>query len=113
MISEIIGALFGVVCCSLCCFSMCMEIRQEYVLREYVLRESRKFKIKEENMVKACDNVVSENVECTICLETFELDQIITILECGHYYHSDCLLPWLSKNDNCPQCRSKTSINVE
>lgn len=24
---------------------------------------------------------------------------------CGHFFHPDCLIPWLEKNSTCPMCR--------
>ncbi len=45
---------------------------------------------------------------CTICLENFENDDRIRILNCQHYFHNQCVDEWLSKNPNCPNCRVTT-----
>ncbi|KAI9112544.1 hypothetical protein K1719_016467 [Acacia pycnantha] len=48
---------------------------------------------------------------CIICEEEFELGDTVKVLECGHSFHTDCLLPWLEKYRNqCPICRSTLYI---
>ncbi|KAI8089625.1 uncharacterized protein BX664DRAFT_386085 [Halteromyces radiatus] len=43
--------------------------------------------------------------QCVICLESFELDNLLRILPCGHEYHQDCIDIWLTKkNACCPLC---------
>lgn len=54
--------------------------------------------------------------ECAVCLEGEDdggEERGGLALECGHVYHRDCLLAWLSKppkgpeNRGCPICRAK------
>merc|ERR1712224_1118447 len=45
---------------------------------------------------KDCHKVDS----CTICLCSFELGEVATKLPCGHFFHSDCIEPWLLKSRN-------------
>lgn len=47
---------------------------------------------------------VTEN--CTICLYTYIDEDQVVILPCKHYFHKNCLSPWLVSNRTCPQCRS-------
>jgi hypothetical protein len=52
------------------------------------------------------------NQECGICLEEYKIEQIIDLIECGHYYHSNCLDRWRDKRASqskgliCPECRA-------
>lgn len=49
----------------------------------------------------------SENV-CRFCLEKFgELD--VFKLQCGHLFHSKCILPWFNLANTCPLCRKLIS----
>ncbi|KAJ1961530.1 hypothetical protein GGI12_003198 [Dipsacomyces acuminosporus] len=44
---------------------------------------------------------------CTICNEEFALDGEggVTRLPCKHYFHRDCIKPWLELHNTCPMCR--------
>ena len=35
---------------------------------------------------------------CVICLEEYSIEDNILILDCNHYYHSECLINWFKKN---------------
>ncbi|CAK4081608.1 unnamed protein product [Aphanomyces euteiches] len=48
---------------------------------------------------------------CTICLET-QVHGTIVALHCGHGFHQDCLLDWLSDNCTCPLCRKASLYGV-
>ncbi|KAK1359377.1 hypothetical protein POM88_043851 [Heracleum sosnowskyi] len=48
---------------------------------------------------------VGKEEECSICVNKFEINEYICILECGHMFHHHCLAPWLLNNSTCPLCR--------
>lgn len=43
--------------------------------------------------------------ECSICMDEVELDGIVTVLPCTHWFHRDCIKAWLTEHDTCPHCR--------
>ena len=46
--------------------------------------------------------------ECKICLMEYEPEDELTQLKCDerHYFHSDCIIRWISEGkNNCPLCR--------
>lgn len=45
-----------------------------------------------------------ESNECIICLENITKDEEVTIIECGHLYHKNCLMEWFKKKKICPKC---------
>ena len=49
----------------------------------------------------------NDHDECTICLEKFTDEDRVTPLPCDrrHYFHSQCIEPWFSRNDYCPLCK--------
>lgn len=42
---------------------------------------------------------------CCICLNDFANFLVGKKLNCGHVFHSGCLLPWLECTNRCPLCR--------
>ena len=47
-----------------------------------------------------------KNESCSICIEGFKQDDLVSTLSCGHHYHSSCINEWLRKTLHCPLCRS-------
>jgi hypothetical protein len=45
------------------------------------------------------------HLTCTICCDDLELDSIVVQLPCLHYFHPECLQPWLERKNVCPTCR--------
>lgn len=53
-----------------------------------------------------------ENV-CSVCKEEFELEQDGISLPCKHYFHKDCIMPWLNEHNSCPICRYELPTDDE
>jgi hypothetical protein len=45
---------------------------------------------------------------CSICIEEFEDGEMVRLLpRCGHGFHTDCILPWLTERQGCcPFCKT-------
>lgn len=43
--------------------------------------------------------------DCSVCLETFELDEAIRKTRCNHFFHGECISTWVAKVRCCPICR--------
>ncbi|PWA71943.1 zinc finger, RING/FYVE/PHD-type [Artemisia annua] len=43
--------------------------------------------------------------KCVICLEEFELKEVVMVTPCNHIFHEDCILPWVKSHGRCPVCR--------
>ena len=57
----------------------------------------------------------SNQQECSICIETINLDKQkkdIVVLNCGHIFHKRCIDKWAINTPNCPMCR-KNICDVE
>ncbi|GKC50438.1 zinc finger, RING/FYVE/PHD-type containing protein [Tanacetum coccineum] len=48
---------------------------------------------------------------CAICYGEYEESKKIGKLQCGHLFHVDCLISWLSRKNSCPMCRA-TALTV-
>ncbi|KAM1133118.1 hypothetical protein ACFX15_041681 [Malus domestica] len=46
-----------------------------------------------------------EAVVCAICKDMVNVGDMSKKLPCGHGYHGDCIVPWLSSRNTCPVCR--------
>jgi len=42
---------------------------------------------------------------CVICQEDIQKGEKLLVLPCGHYFHPECITPWLKNNNTCPNCR--------
>jgi len=50
---------------------------------------------------------------CTICLDNFEDNEKIILLECNHNFHKNCIEKWLKEYSyKCPLCRNESSEKV-
>jgi hypothetical protein len=45
--------------------------------------------------------------ECSICLNDYEKDSIVSATKCNHLFHHDCIKEWSHYKDSCPVCREK------
>ena len=48
---------------------------------------------------------MNNNKECPICLD--ELSKQVIKLNCGHFFHPNCINDWKKINNVCPVCREK------
>ena len=45
---------------------------------------------------------------CSVCMMSFEKDQEVSELKCGHIFHKECIMKWLKEyNYKCPVCRAE------
>ncbi|KAG2715365.1 hypothetical protein I3843_03G075600 [Carya illinoinensis] len=42
---------------------------------------------------------------CAVCKDAIVVEEKVRRLPCSHYYHGDCIVPWLSIRNTCPVCR--------
>ena len=54
----------------------------------------------------------NENV-CSVCKDEFEVEQECLYLPCKHYFHVECINPWLKEHNSCPICRFELATDDE
>uniref|UniRef100_A0A2N9HLW3 RING-type E3 ubiquitin transferase n=1 Tax=Fagus sylvatica TaxID=28930 RepID=A0A2N9HLW3_FAGSY len=51
-------------------------------------------------------NAFEDSIEkCIICLEEYEIGDLVYQMSCLHVYHEDCIARWLDDSQSCPVCR--------
>jgi hypothetical protein len=57
-------------------------------------------------MKRVKSNMLTDN-NCSICLEPLT-QNVATALPCGHRFHKDCIVNWLSRSQGkCPNCKQR------
>ncbi|KAM8848122.1 E3 ubiquitin-protein ligase RNF130 [Synchiropus picturatus] len=42
---------------------------------------------------------------CAVCIESYQLNDVVRILPCKHVFHKVCVDPWLNEHCTCPMCK--------
>ncbi|KAI7883052.1 hypothetical protein K492DRAFT_159934 [Lichtheimia hyalospora FSU 10163] len=48
---------------------------------------------------------IADQVDCAVCKDEYTQNDHVMELECTHFFHPDCIKPWLKINGTCPVCR--------
>ncbi|XP_008230329.1 PREDICTED: E3 ubiquitin-protein ligase Praja-1 [Prunus mume] len=51
------------------------------------------------------EKLKNEEVVCAVCKDSIASEDKVRSLPCCHYYHQDCIVPWLGIRNTCPVCR--------
>ncbi|CAG8515779.1 9662_t:CDS:1, partial [Scutellospora calospora] len=89
---------------------------QKAIINATSLSESTQNPIILDNRAESPSEDTELEETCAICLEDFDEGDNIRELPCRHWYHVECIDPWLTtKSSSCPLCKKdcKPSIGSE
>ena len=49
--------------------------------------------------------------ECLICLDEFNEGETVSLIKCGHMYHTQCVYSWFVNSKTCPLCDKELIID--
>lgn len=50
------------------------------------------------------------HLTCAICAANVRPSDVLCVTECGHMFHTYCMVTWLQQVENCPHCRNYCTI---
>ncbi|XP_040858080.1 E3 ubiquitin-protein ligase RNF133 [Ochotona curzoniae] len=57
-------------------------------------------------VLKEGDEEISPNGDsCVVCFELYKPNDTIRILTCKHFFHKNCIDPWILTHGTCPMCK--------
>jgi len=80
------------------------------------LAEGRRIKALCRAKAQTCSISIAQhsNRDCVICTEEFQAGhRVLQIPGCGHIFHDECALRWLSLHNTCPFCRQELPTDDE
>lgn len=51
------------------------------------------------------EQIMNNNKSCSICINDFEKEDMISITNCNHIFHTDCIKEWGKYKPECAMCR--------
>ncbi|XP_076588010.1 E3 ubiquitin-protein ligase RNF128a [Chaetodon auriga] len=51
------------------------------------------------------EETTSEHHMCAVCIESYRVGEVVTVLTCDHIFHKSCIEPWLLERRTCPMCK--------
>ncbi|XP_077137617.1 E3 ubiquitin-protein ligase RNF128-like [Ranitomeya variabilis] len=56
--------------------------------------------------IKQGDKVLGvDGDSCAVCIEAYKANDVVRILTCNHFFHKNCIDPWLLEHRTCPMCK--------
>jgi hypothetical protein len=99
-------------------FSNYINEMMDDILMEQVMRESletqpdlektdKNLIISSQSFSSLSNEIQKDNKECSICITEYDNDDFISITNCNHIFHTDCIKEWAKYKTDCPVCREK------
>jgi hypothetical protein len=99
-----VGGAFAVAILGYVLYHTCVRWaarRRVATARRRAMKAIRKVELTDFRRERAPEDVTAE---CAVCLEDYQDDDEMAVLECGHYLHYRCGSGWTANGGACPCC---------
>jgi len=74
-----------------------------------LVKSNKNIIIPSQTFSSLCEKITEENKECSICISKYTSEDYISITNCNHIFHTDCIKEWAKykTESDCPVCRKK------
>ncbi|KAL2160143.1 hypothetical protein VTH06DRAFT_1798 [Thermothelomyces fergusii] len=66
----------------------------------------------DDQMLGGDDDKNTTRTKCAICVDDMARGEKAAVLPCDHFFHGDCVLPWLKMHGTCPVCRRSVEVDT-
>ncbi|XP_028293412.1 E3 ubiquitin-protein ligase RNF128-like [Gouania willdenowi] len=77
--------------------------RREKKLKSVVKNAIRRLPVR--TLKRGDEETISDSYMCAVCIESYKVGEVATVLTCNHIFHKDCIEPWLLDKRTCPMCK--------
>lgn len=74
---------------------------------ENLVKTDRNIEISSNEFANLEEDIKEKNKDCSICISDFADDSMVSITNCNHVFHTDCIKEWYKYKTDCPICREK------
>lgn len=73
--------------------------------QDNLTRTNRVIMISSQRFDTLDEQIMNNNKSCSICITDFEKEDMISITNCNHIFHTDCIKEWGKYKPECAMCR--------
>jgi len=72
-----------------------------------------RLRVKEvDDAMLGCENGEGK-AKCVVCVDDMVKGEKVAVLPCEHFFHGECVVPWLKLHGTCPVCRRSVEVEEE
>lgn len=84
-------------------YNLNMHRRAEKRLKYEAQRAIGKLQVR--TLKRGDEETTSDSHMCAVCIESYKIGEVVTVLTCDHFFHKTCIEPWLLERRTCPMCK--------
>jgi hypothetical protein len=96
------------------CKNICQNNKIQVLSQLYFINKKNEKKNYNHIYQKIIANIYfrrEKTTECLICFENLRNGNTVSMLNCNHFFHKECINIWRKEKNQCPYCR-KSTFNI-